>query len=49
MDGKDSVCVGGVGVGRGGASKEGRSQLMTGLIKRPLDFILRSMASHLRI
>lgn len=37
------------GVGRDEAGKGGRSQLINGLITWPLDFILKSMGSHLRI
>lgn len=37
------------GVGRDEAGEEGESQLMKGLITSLLDFILKSMGSHLRI
>lgn len=35
--------------GRDEAGQSGRNQFMNGLITGPLDFILKSMGSHLRI
>lgn len=38
-----------LGAGREEAGEGGRSQLRNGLITRPLDFILKSIGSGLRI